>query len=168
MTNSTYECADCGTTLKHTSKCFIIKHENTKKHLKSISKPIEVIDLGYKVEYPTEYGRVEFINTVVKIEHAVQINFKVQLSLQEKGAIINALKFKFMVCMPNYLKDNDYDIIITKGIHYSNGRYHFNGFFVGKTDKQKKTDMLHFNLKNFKAENIPCISNITSINNYSL
>jgi hypothetical protein len=73
-----------------------------------------------------------------------------------------------MVCMPNYLKDNDYDIIITKGIHYSNGRYHFNGFFVGKTDKQKKTDMLHFNLKNFKAENIPCISNITSINNYSL
>ena len=64
--NNQYECADCGATLKHSSPCFILKHSKSKKHMKSITKPIEVIDLGYKIEYPKVYGRAEIIEVEPK------------------------------------------------------------------------------------------------------
>jgi len=115
-----------------------------------------------KKEYATEYGTAEIIEVGKKFQ--IQIKFKCELDRKEKSAIINALKFKFVVCMPTYLQDNNYVVCVTQGIHQSDWRgHHFNGFYRDLNSGEKKSPILHFNLRDFKAENIPCITNITSL-----
>ncbi len=180
MTKTNYVCADCKATLKHSSPSMLKKHETSNKHIRSISKKAEEIEL--KIEYPLVYATAEIIDLddtssvssgesapAIKYGYEVSIKFKCELNIKEKSAIINALKFKFIVCLPTYLQDNNYQVCITRGIHKSNWRcYHFNGYYRDRTTGETMSPILHFNLKNFKWENIPCITNVTSINNHKL
>lgn len=160
-------------TLIHKNKTWIHKRHTiqpypllwAKATIEEISSPTTKVPEVYEVkEYPQLWTKA----TIEDLRQQQEITIKIRctITVEEKGAIINALKFKFLTNekMKNMLKRNNYAIKITRGIHSSSAYgYHFNGSYVDKDTNEEKSATMHFNLLNFKWENIPCITSITCI-----
>jgi hypothetical protein len=129
------------------------------------TKSPEVPEVYEKKPYPQLWAKS--IIESIRPHQDIRIRFYCTLTIEEKGAIINALKFKFLTNdkMKIMLKRNNYIIKIVRGIHSSSAYgFHFNGCYIDADTLEEKTPTMHFNLLNFKWENIPCITTITNMN----